>query len=279
MFRYGLTIFFSAFLLFQIQPLIARLILPTFGGTAAVWTTCMMFFQVALLLGYLYSHLLSRWFSPSKAWLLHGGLLLITAVIAGVFFQPDQFGNGSLPGESGIRAAGSTASSLTGSILSVLAVSIGLPFFALATTGPLVQAWQSTTHHDRSPYRLYALSNAASLLALISYPFLIEPWLSLANQQIVWIVGFLLFCVSCVWAGRQTVGHATWHQAESVEAPQSISGLARVGWVVLPMTASIVLLATTNLMCQEVAAIPFLWILPLTLYLISFIVCLSLIHI
>ena len=272
MFRYGLTIFFSAFLLFQIQPLIARLILPTFGGTAAVWTTCMMFFQVALLLGYLYSHLLSRWFSPSKAWLLHGGLLLISAVVAGLLFQPDQFGNGSLPGESAIRA-GSAASSLTGSILSVLAVSIGLPFFALATTGPLVQAWQSTTHHERSPYRLYALSNAASLLALISYPFLIEPWLSLANQQIVWMVGFLLFCVSCFWAGRQTVGHAKWHQAEGLEAPQTIGSLTRAGWIVLPMTASIVLLATTNLMCQEVASIPFLWILPLTLYLVSFIIC------
>ena len=157
MFRYGITIFLSAFLLFQIQPMIARLILPWFGGTAAVWTTCMMFFQIVLLGGYLYAHVLQKTFKPLSAWAIHVSILAIAAALTSV-----------IPAES-LKPSGDEH--LTIAILKVLAVSIGLPFFALSTTGPLVQAWQSITHRDKSPYRLYALSNLGSMIALLSYPF------------------------------------------------------------------------------------------------------------
>ena len=273
MIRYGLTILISAFLLFQIQPLIARLILPTFGGTSAVWTTCMMFFQVTLLLGYLYAHLLRQLLSPTRAWIFHAIVLLTTGAVTAWLFRPTMFAYLTGPESSeSILPSLSTGFSMTGSITIILACTIGLPFLVLSSTGPLIQAWQATTHDDRSPYRLYALSNAASLLALVSYPFLIEPWVSLDYQQTAWTIGFLAFCIFCFWSGRQSIAFDHWHQAGEGKV-EPISWLARLGWIILPMTASIVLLATTNLMCQEVASIPFLWILPLTLYLVSFIVC------
>ena len=143
MFRYGATIFVSAFLLFQIQPMIARFILPWYGGTAAVWTTCMMFFQIVLLLGYLYAHLLQKTFKPLHAWAIHTLVLAIAIIVASV-----------VPPE---RLKPSGDEHLTIAILKVLAVSIGLPFFALSTTGPLIQAWQSVTHQKKSPYRLLSL--------------------------------------------------------------------------------------------------------------------------
>ena len=169
MIRYGFTIFLSAFLLFQVQPMIARFILPWFGGTAAVWTTCMMFFQVMLLLGYLYSHLLRRTFSPKWAWLIHLGVLVVAVCLTSVS-----------PSET-LKPAGDE--NVTIAIVQTLALTIGLPFFALSTTGPLIQAWQSTTHTEQSPYRLYALSNLGSMLALISYPFLVERFFSVGSAS------------------------------------------------------------------------------------------------
>ena len=270
MFRYGITIFLSAFLLFQIQPMIARLILPWFGGTAAVWTTCMMFFQIVLLGGYLYAHVLQKTFKPLSAWAIHVSILAIAAALTSV-----------IPAES-LKPSGDEH--LTIAILKVLAVSIGLPFFALSTTGPLVQAWQSITHRDKSPYRLYALSNLGSMIALLSYPFLIERWLPLADQAMIWTFGFFLFTVFCCFSGWQTLKYSAWIDGGGetpLNSRLSVSdqGLAAPGmvriisWTVLAMTASVVLLATTNLLCQEVASFPFLWILPLVLYLASFIIC------
>lgn len=264
MVRYGFTIFLSAFLLFQVQPMIARFILPWFGGTAAVWTTCMMFFQVVLLMGYLYAHLLRRSFSPRTAWLIHLVMLAIAVSLASVA-PPDS-----------LKPSGEE--NLTLAIVKTLALTIGLPFFALSTTGPLIQAWQSTTHQDQSPYRLYALSNVGSMLALISYPFLVERFFPLAQQATGWTVGFFLFAVSCCWCGWQAIGSKNWetNQKETTSA-ESKKQSGSVGivlfWILLPMAASIMLLATTNLLCQEVASVPFLWILPLSLYLLSFIIC------
>ena len=237
----------------------------------------MMFFQIVLLLGYLYAHVLQKTFKPVVAWAIHILVLAIAAALVSV-----------IPAES-LKPSGDEH--LTIAILKVLAVSIGLPFFALSTTGPLIQAWQSVTHQAKSPYRLYALSNLGSMLALLTYPFLVERWLPLADQAMVWTIGFFLFTVFCCFSGWQTLKHSTWIEeglSESASSSQSPAsdrpsasdrvdvspGVVRVvSWTVLAMTASVVLLATTNLLCQEVASFPFLWILPLVLYLSSFIIC------
>lgn len=262
MIRYSLTIFLSAFLLFQIQPMIARLILPWFGGTAAVWTTCMMFFQIALLAGYCYAHLLRRWCPPKLALPIHAALLL-TAMLLGTVEPPD-----------GLRPAGDA--NPTWAIVLVLSLSVGLPFVALATTGPLIQAWQSQTHPQRSAYRLYGLSNLGSMLALLSYPFVFERFWPLEWQVWTWRIGFGVFAVCCFWSQRQTLTAINRNQlsADVLEpAPPSTPSWQPLTWIILAMAASVVLLATTNLMCQEVASVPFLWILPLSLYLLSFIIC------
>lgn len=268
MIRYCLTIFLSAFLLFQVQPMIARFILPWFGGTAAVWTTCMMFFQTLLLLGYLYAHLMRRFVSPRVTWLIHLGLLLVAAATVSV-----------IPGDS-LRPSGNE--NLTLGIIGVLGFTIGVPFFVLSSTGPLIQAWQSSSHRGHSPYRLYALSNLGSILALVTYPFLVERYFSMNSQALMWTIGFYCFSIACCWSGWQTVRLRDWAASENKKPEGSADSKNRAGrpglmetlvWFVLAATASIILLATTNLLCQEVASIPFLWILPLSLYLLSFIIC------
>ena len=269
MHRYSIVVFLGAFLLFQVQPLIAKVILPWFGGTAAVWNTCMMFFQITLLLGYLYSHGLRMLTRPKTSWIVHSVVLLLALVMLPV-----------LPSE---QLKPENYSSLSGEIVRVLALSVGVPFFVLATTGPLVQAWQSVSHggdsaseSSTSPYRLYALSNIGSLLALISYPFLFEPNMRLQHQSWLWSGLFVLFVAMCVYSGMQVRGFESWH--EDAKTEEATGGL-KVGpgrmvlWLMLAMLPSVMLLATTNLMCQEIASVPFLWILPLALYLISFIIC------
>lgn len=274
MIRYAATIFLSAFLLFQIQPLIARAILPWFGGTAAVWTTCLMFFQIVLLLGYAYAHLLNRLLTPRLGWLWHSVLLGIAACFANVL--PDAW----------LQPAGDE--NLTLAILKLLTLTVGLPFFTLASTSPLIQAWQHNSHADRSPYRLYALSNLGSVLALLTFPFVFERWLSLEQQVLIWRLSFLAFCGLCFLSGLQQRSLHSRKKSDFEEAQQKSAAtdsapirnalpiekvVAPIVWLILSMAASILLLATTNLMCQEVASVPFLWILPLTLYLLSFIVC------
>ena len=269
MHRYSIVVFLGAFLLFQVQPLIAKVILPWFGGTAAVWNTCMMFFQITLLLGYLYAHGLRMLTRPKTSWIVHCVVLLLALVTLPV-----------LPSE---QLKPENYSSLSGEIIRVLALSVGVPFFILATTGPLIQAWQSVSHGGNSesestasPYRLYALSNIGSLLALISYPFLFEPNLRLQHQSWIWSALFVLFVVMCIYGGMQVRGFDSW--SVKTDSEESTSA-AKVGvgrmllWLVLAMLPSVMLLATTNLMCQEIASVPFLWILPLALYLISFIIC------
>ena len=260
--HYAVTIFISAFLLFQVQPMVARFILPWFGGTSLVWTTCMLFFQIVLVLGYSYSHFISQRLVPRRQWIIHSALLIIAALCLPI--QPD---------DSWMPVDGSAP---TLSILLLLVACIGAPFFILSTTSPLIQSWQSRTHPDKSPYRLFALSNAGSLLALISYPFLIEPYFSLSNQSTIWSVAFVLFALLIGVLGYkyQKVSPAliqsTSDLGEKVATPpRSITAL----WLILPTLASTALLATTNLMTNEVGAVPFLWILPLCLYLISFIIC------
>ena len=276
---FALTIFTGAFLLFQVQPLIAKYILPWFGGGPGVWTACMLFFQVLLLGGYAYAHLISRWLKPRAQALVH--LALLAAALALLPITP------------------SDAWKPTGSenpvprILALLLVSLGLPYFVLSTTGPLMQQWFSRANPGRSPYRLFALSNAGSLLALVSYPIFFETHFTRKAQADLWawgLVAFVLFCGFCavrLWRaeGRRKNAECRMQNAECSDthhAPRSTpapainsepSTLDRLLWLLLPACASVLLLATTNKMCQDVAVIPFLWVLPLALYLLSFILC------
>lgn len=230
----------------------------------------MMFFQVTLLLGYLYAHALRSRLTPKTAWLIHSLVILAAAILLQVMHPT---------AEAAAVLEQTFRGEMTLSIVFVLTQTIGLPFLVLSTTGPLVQAWQSTSHSNKSPFRLYALSNLGSVLALASYPFFVEPLLSLGTQVQVWSVGFFVFALFAFWSGRQTAVYETWNSAPSTDQPleQPPSSKTSVGsyvfWITLSMTSSILLLATTNLLCQEVASIPFLWILPLTLYLLSFIIC------
>jgi hypothetical protein len=263
MLRYGITIFLGAWLLFQIQPLIARSILPWFGGTAAVWTGCMLFFQTFLLLGYGYAYVLQRWLSWRNGWLLHS-LLLLAAALFAMPIPPDS-----------LQPDGTE--NLTWGVWSILLNTIAIPFIALSATSPLIQAWQSETHPQRSPYPLYALSNAGSLLALITYPLVFEPWLTVGEQSIAWRIALWIFVVLCLMSGLQVARNSTRSPRIMHAANDPTVGMApkwkAVAWLGLALTGSVVLLATTNLLCQEIAAVPLLWIAPLTIYLLSFVIC------
>ena len=259
---FALTIFLGAFLLFQIQPLIAKYILPWFGGGPGVWTTCMLFFQLCLLAGYAYAHALTR-FCPKRIQAAAHAILLLAALA----FLP------IIPGAHWKPAA---ADDPAWRILLLLTVCVGLPYFALASTGPLLQAWFVRLHPRTLPYRLFALSNLASLLALISYPFLFEPIMTRRSLASLWSWTFGVFaalCGACAWRFWKAEGGQSQRAAI---APSADSGRPTAGmkafWFALPACGSILLLATTNKLCMDVAAVPFLWIVPLSLYLLTFII-------
>ncbi|MCY1078368.1 spermidine synthase [Archangium lansingense] len=273
--RYAFTLFTSAFLLFGVQPLVGRYALPWFGGTPAVWTTCMLFFQGALLAGYAYAHASATRLSPRRQVQLHLGLLVVAVGVLGA--RALLTGSPVAPGPEW-RSTGSEAL-LTGRLLAMLAVTLGLPFFVLSTTAPLLQSWFSRARPGLSPYRLYALSNAGSLLALLGYPFLIEPTLTRSAQGWAWGMGFLLFtagCAACAWdvwkraapSALEREPEQSPEQAAEAQRPGSWHSLA---WLGLSACASVLLLATTNQLSRDVAAGPFLWVLPLGLYLLTFI--------
>ena len=182
---YAATIFLGALLLFQVQPLTSKHILPWFGGSPAVWTICLLFFQTLLLAGYAYAHACDRWLRPRQQAVLHMVLLGAAAAVllAGV-----------LPDKRGENLAGRDPA---WQILSILTVSIGLPYLVLSATGPLLQAWFGRVFPGRSPYRLYALSNAGSLIALLSYPFVFERVFDLPQQARIWSWGYVLFALLC----------------------------------------------------------------------------------
>src|SRR5262245_11833320 len=232
MFLYALTILVSAFLLFQVQPVIAKIILPWFGGSAAVWTTCMLFFQIVLLLGYLYAHAMIRYLKPRMQTVLHGGLLLLSAAALPIF--PAASWKPTTPDEPTLR------------ILGLLAATVGLPYFMLATTGPLIQAWFARRFKGAMPYRLYALSNAGSMGALISYPFLFEPAFGTHVQATMWSWGYVAFIGLGAFTAWRSVG-ATEVVAE-VPRRAGTRPTARIYalWILLPATASVLLLAITN---------------------------------
>ncbi len=260
---YALTISLSAFLLFAVQPIVAKAILPWFGGSSAVWSMCMLFFQVVLLLGYLYAHWLHQKVTARRQAIVHCAVLLASLsalpIIPGTAWRMASVGHPSLR------------------ILELLGATVGLPYFLLSSTSPLLQAWYAGNHRDGLPYRLFALSNFASMLALLSYPLLIEPNLSTRVQAWTWSGAYICFAALCgvtAWRARAQSGQELATPAGIAEsAGPAPAWTVRLLWLGLAASASVLLLAVTNHLTQDVAAIPFLWIFPLSLYLLSFILC------
>ncbi|MDP4657988.1 MAG: fused MFS/spermidine synthase [Opitutales bacterium] len=260
MFAFSLTIFWGAFLLFLVQPLIARFILPWFGGGPAVWTTCMLFFQLLLLGGYAYAHFSISRLTPRRQVITHLVLLALAVALLPI-----------TPGDAWKPTDGSHAA---GHILLLLLGCLGLPYLVLSATGPLLQAWFSKANPGVSPYRLYALSNVGSLLALLIYPFYLEPQLSRQAQADGWSWGLAIYAGLTAWCGLKVwkssaTDDETARTAE-VEAPAS--AWRKLLWFALPACGVMLLLAITNKLCQDIAVVPFLWVLPLSLYLLSFII-------
>ncbi|HKA15065.1 MAG TPA: fused MFS/spermidine synthase [Myxococcota bacterium] len=259
---YAITIFLGAFLLFQIQPLMGKFIIPWYGGLPSAWTGCLIFFQGGLLAGYLYAHLLVRHLAPRTQAILHTALL-----VSGLVLLP-------IAPSSAWKPAPGTHS--MGGIFLLLGATIGLPYLLLASTGPMTQAWFHRSFPTGSPYRLFALSNLGSMLGLVSYPFLFEPWLTRTSQGWLWSAGFAVFIVSCAACAFSSAGGA----ARREESPAVLPALSdrpaammRFLWVALPACASLLLLSVTNQLCQGMPSVPFLWVLPLAIYLSTFIVC------
>lgn len=259
MLTYAIPIVLSAFLLFLVQPLIGRFILPWFGGTPAVWTVCMLFFQLVLLCGYAYAHASISRLKQRTQGLLH--LVLLLAALATLPIIPNEVWK---PGGPEWAELG---------ILALLCATVGLPLFVLSATAPLLQAWFGRRHPGVSPYYLYAFSNGASLAALIGYPFMIEPAIRLKSQAWAWSFGFACFALLCAWCALRQRDMAE-GEAGAEEAPAPpVPALDRALWVVWSACGSVLLLATTSQMTQNVAVVPMLWVVPLALYLFSFVVC------
>ncbi len=278
MLPFALSIFAGAFLLFAVQPLVGKYILPWFGGGPGVWATCLLFFQTLLLGGYTYAHLAATRLTPRRQAILHLALLVLALVLLPI-----------VPG-SHWRPQGDEDPIWR--ILLLLTASVGLPYFVLSATGPLMQQWFSQAQPGRSPYRLYALSNLGSLLALVGYPFYFERAFSRQTQASLWSIGLGVFAVGCAWCAFRlwrtssavavtspesapdvTASNSPSETHPAVDAAALPSFIDRLLWFSLAGVASILLLATTNKLTQDVAVVPFLWVLPLSLYLLTFILC------
>jgi hypothetical protein len=259
-----LAIFLNAFLLFQVEPLIGKVILPWFGGAAAVWTVCLLFFQVALLLGYLYAHVLTRRAGPRMQSRIHIGLLALS-----LFLLP------ILPRETWKPTGVSDPS---WRILLLLTLTVGLPYFLLSSTSPLLQSWYARSREGAVPYRFYALSNVGSMLALVSYPLLIEPKLTSTHQAMLWSAIYVLAVIVCAAVAFYDRGGSpsAWARtgaladADAVAKPRLSDKLM---WMALAGCGSALLVAITTHVTQNVASVPLLWVIPLALYLLSFILC------
>ena len=251
------AIFLSSFLLFQVEPLIAQIILPWFGGVAAVWTVCLLFFQAVLLLGYLYAHLLTR--APSRrlqGW-AHIALLAVSLLTLPIF-----------PKDSWTLIA---LGHPVAHILMVLGLTVGLPFFLLSSTSPLLQSWFANNSEGPGVYRFYALSNAVSLAALLSYPLFFEPRLSTLQEARNWSFAYTAVAAVC-----SAIALSQRSAARGDLESQADSGLGwkpQAFWVALSACSSALLLSITNHVSQNIAAVPLLWVIPLSLYLLSLILC------
>src|SRR6202051_1674247 len=232
---YAVTIFLSAFLLFQVQPLIAKMILPWFGGSAAVWSASMLFFQLLLLAGYAYAHLSIRFLKPRLQMLLHVALLLASCALLPILpspaWRPTQAGDP------------------TARILLLLTATIGLPYFLLSSTSPLLQAWFVRRTGSGVPYRLFALSNFGSMLALVSFPFLVEPTLATRQQAFWWSGGYVVFALMCAftaWVSRAAIADNPNQVAAEPKSDERPSVWQLLFWVLLASCASVLLVSVTN---------------------------------
>jgi hypothetical protein len=253
----------SAFLLFQLQPMVAKIILPMFGGGSSIWTTCLLFFQAGLFLGYLYAHGLVRWGSPRVQAVLHVVLLAGSLLVMPVTVTAPEEVN---------------EASAVLSILQLLLISVGAPYALLASNAPLLQIWFSRLMPGSTPYRLYALSNVGSLLGLLIYPFVLEPWMPTDSQTRLWSVMYVAYVVLTATVTLSQAGVArspepglVLPEVASREPASSLRG--PLLWFLLPFCGSTLLLAMTNYVTQDLASVPLLWVLPLGLYLLSFILC------
>jgi hypothetical protein len=276
---FTLTVFLSAGLLFAIQPMIAKTLLPAFGGGSSVWTTCMLFYQSLLLLGYLYAHVLMTRFGRRSQMLIHSGVL-VSALIVGVLF------------DTPMAPEHASTFPVPWLILQLLLIS-GLPFFAISSAGPLIQGWFARTGHERAhdPYFLYAASNAGSLIGLLAYPLLFEPSFGLKAQRAYWLIGFGVFIVLAIFAVSRTLKPVieTKKQAKrrlkeesrlSIASPETevlsdhrpITWRRRLHWIYMAFIPSSILLGVTTYITTDVVSLPLLWVLPLVLYLITMII-------
>jgi hypothetical protein len=266
---FGSAIFLASFLLFLVEPMAAKQLLPIFGGSAAVWITCLVFFQTTLLCAYLYAHALTRQ-PQSSARLIHRNLLLL-AYIPALFWQFDsspRWGNLDHPFLA---------------ILAALSTSIGLPFLVIGATSPLLQVWLARVETGVIRYHLFALSNLASLLALAAYPTLIEPNLNLRTQRACWTSGFAIFVLLCGYIAFKASPQSTAPISNpisdaSASSAQSAPLAHKLLWLLLPMGAAMQLSAVTSHLTENVAAIPLLWILPLAVYLVTLILAFQFPH-
>lgn len=256
---YAATIFLSSFLLFLVQPIIAKQILPWFGGSAAVWTTCLVFFQAVLLAGYGYADLTTRLGLRRQA-MLHVGLLVVSLACVPILAS------------SGWKPQGDEEP--VGRILLLLLVTIGLPYFLLSTTTPLLQAWYWQRFRTAVPYRLFALSNFASLLALIGFPVLFEPYFTLPQLGWGWsglYAALILLCGATAWRSMRAIVALPAAGEGNAPAAAPLTGAVQLAWMGLAALASVMLLAVSNHVTQNISSVPFLWVLPLALYLLTFI--------
>ncbi|TRX03837.1 fused MFS/spermidine synthase [Candidatus Methylobacter oryzae] len=267
-FLFAATLFTSASLMFVLQPLFGKILLPLLGGSPAVWNTCMVFYQSILFLGYLYAHYLSTRYSQHRQIQIHAALILISFL--------------ALPVALPENTVPPTDSNPTFWLLWTLFLAIGLPFFVVSTTAPLIQKWFANVGHHTShdPYYLYAASNTGSLIALLSYPFLLEPNIGLANQKSYWSIGYLILCLliaGCafmLWKNRQITEQQEAGQDATADE-NNLSLATQLHWLALAFVPSSLLLGLTNFISTDIASVPLLWIIPLTLYLLSFIIVFS----
>ena len=264
---FAATILLSAFLLFLVQPIIAKQILPWFGGSSAVWITCLVFFQVVLLAGYTYAHLITRHLRAATQARLHILLLALSLI-----FLP-------IVPSAALKPVADTDAALR--IIVLLFATIGLPYFLLSTTGPLLQKWVAPQFPEKSVYRLFALSNFGSLAGLLAFPFAIEPFSTSCTQSTVWSAAYALFAVCCgitAWKlGRQPAApHKLAVAVTPAEAQEPVAHRPSVGdallWLAFSALGSVMLLASTSHITQNIASVPFLWVLPLSLYLLTFVI-------
>lgn len=262
---FAISIFLSAALLFMVQPLAGKILLPLLGGSPAVWNTCMVFFQGLLLAGYGYSHLTTKHLKPRSQAILHVILLAVAAATL-----PIPINVGEPVQDEPIRW-----------LLQTLAITVGLPFFMVSTTGPLLQRWFSTTSHPsaKDPYFLYAASNAGSMVGLLAYPALMEPWLGRTQQSSTWAGLYGMLAVLVVTCAAVMLRHQAAQESPPPQPPRDAQHSpfwrTRLHWLILAFTPSSLMLGVTQYITTDVAPVPLLWILPLLLYLLSFILAFS----